>query len=294
MRFSIVIPNLNSPVLGQTLAALDAQTWPKDDMEVVVVGQDRYGYVARFPFAHLIDTGRPTSSARNRNLGIRATSGDVVVFLDADGLPNPNWLARIAQWFANPQVAALGGGIVWPWDDPYLTVCDNVSNFYTVAVSTPPGERAALPTLNFAVRRSALYRSGLFDESFGKAAGEDTDLCLRLRRAGYALHFDPELVVEHHHLRSTLRSILAKAWNIGYCSQKLDPKWVDYALPSILLHPVVLAAASPFMAASVTWRIARNPALRQRFVWPGVYLAKVTWCWGAAYRLLRDPPARRR
>ncbi len=294
MRLSVVIPNLNSPVLDQTLAALDAQTWPKDDLEVVVVGQDRYGYAARFPFARAIDTGRPTSSAHNRNLGIRATSGDVVVFLDSDGIPNPEWLAGIARRFADPQVAVVGGGVSWPWDAPYLIVADNVSNFYTVAVSTPPGERAALPTLNLAVRRSALYRSGLFDESFSKAAGEDTDLCLRLRRAGCKLHFDPELVVEHRHLRSTLRSVLAKAWNIGYCSQKLDPRWGDYALPSILLHPVTLAAASPFMAASVTWRIARNPALRRRFVWPGVYLAKLTWCWGAAYRLLRNPPAQRR
>ncbi|MFN8498923.1 MAG: glycosyltransferase [Anaerolineae bacterium] len=294
MRLSVVIPNLNSPVLGQTLAALDAQTWPKDDLEVVVVGQDSYGFVARFPFARAIDTGRPTSSAHNRNLGIRATSGDVVVFLDADGIPNPDWLARIATWFADRGVAAVGGGVVWPWDGPYWTACDNVSNFYSVAVSTPPGERAALPTLNFAVRRSALYRSGLFDESFGKAAGEDTDLCLRLRRAGYVLHFDPDVAVEHRHLRATLRSILAKAWNIGYCSQKLDPKWGDYALPSALLHPAPLALAAPFMAAAVTLRIARNPALRRRFVWPGVYLTKLTWCVGAVYRLVRDPPARRR
>ncbi|MFN8472407.1 MAG: glycosyltransferase [Anaerolineae bacterium] len=294
MRLSIVIPNLNSPVLGQTLAALDAQTWPKEDLDVVVVGQDRFGYVARFPFAKTIDTGRPTSSARNRNLGICATSGDVVVFLDADGIPNPDWLARIGAWFADPSVAAVGGGIAWPWNDPYWTVCDNVSNFYTVAVSTPPGERAMLPTLNFAVRRAALYRSGLFDESFGKAAGEDTDLCLRLHRAGYVLHFDPDMLVEHRHLRSTLKSILAKAWNIGYCSQKLDPKWGEYALPSFLLHPLALALASPFMAAAVTLRIARNPALRERFVWPGVYIAKLTWCAGAVCRLLCDPPTARR
>ena len=287
MNLSVVIPNLNSPVLDQTLAALADQTWPLAQTEVVVVGLDRYGHVARFPFARLLDTRTPASAARARNLGVQATTGAVVVFLDADGVPRPDWLARYAAWFARPDVAVVGGGVTFAWDAPYWSVAENISTFYPTHVSAPPGERPNLPTLNLAVRRAALYRVGLFDERYPKAAGEDTDLTVRLRRAGYPLHFDPVIVVEHRQQRATPRAVWRKAWDMGYYSLKVDPRYeADMGLPRPLRHPLALRLASPAVAASVTLDVYRSrPALRRRPVWPGVYLAKLAWCWGAAHRL---------
>src|SRR6476619_6643979 len=119
MKLSVVIPNLHSPVIDQTLAALAVQTWSREQTEVVVVGLDKYSHVARFPFARHIDTGTPASSARARNLGIRATTGEVVVFVDADGVPHADWLARYAARFEDPMVNVVGGGVDFSWDAPY-------------------------------------------------------------------------------------------------------------------------------------------------------------------------------
>ena len=44
---SVIIPNLHSPLLGEVLAALERQTEPP--REVIVVGQDRYGFCAAHP-----------------------------------------------------------------------------------------------------------------------------------------------------------------------------------------------------------------------------------------------------
>lgn len=287
MKLSVVIPNLHSPVLDQTLVALAGQTWSREQTEVVVVGLDRYGYTARFPWVRMLDTGAPVSPSRARNLGVQATSGEVVVFVDADGVPAPDWLARYAAWFANPTVTVVGGGIAFSWDEPYWTVCDNVSRFYAQSAASPAGERSNLATLNMAIRRSALYQVGLFDETTFTVAGEDTDLSLRLRKAGHRLLFDPAIVVEHRQHRATWRAMWQVAWEQGYYSVKVQPRYAaTEGLPRPLRQPFLLRLASPAVAAATTFNIYRQrPGLRQRWVWPGVWLAKLAWCWGAAKRL---------
>lgn len=296
MSLSVVIPNLHSPVIHQTLAALSQQTFPIGSVEVVVVGLDRYSHVSRFPWARLLDTGQPVGAARARNLGVRATHGHGVVFLDADAVPRPDWLARLAAWFADPAVSAVGGGVTFDWDAPYWSVAENVSTFHPTVVSAPPGVRPNLPTINLAVRRAALDHVGLFDESYPRAAGEDTELTVRLRRAGYTLHFDPAAVVEHRQPRVTARAVWRKAADLGYYSLKVDPRYADEAgLPRPLRHPITLRLAAPALATLVTWQVYRDrPALRRRLVWPGVWLAKLAWGWGAARRLADDRRLRAR
>jgi GT2 family glycosyltransferase len=47
------------------------------------------------------------------------------------------------------------------------------------------------------VRAAPLHELGGFDEAFAPAYYEDTDLCVRLRRAGYRIVYDPSVVVHH-------------------------------------------------------------------------------------------------
>lgn len=293
MRLAVVIPNLHSPVLHQTLAALAGQTWPIAQAEVVVVGLDRYRYGERFPFARRLDTGRPVTPGEARNLGVAATHGDVVVFLDADSIPCPDWLARLARWFEDPAVAVVGGSVAFPWDDPYWTVCDNVSNVHAFAPSAPAGERLHLTSCNLAVRRAALERVGLFDPCRYPQAAEDTDLTLRLKLAGYTLHFDPQAMVEHRQGALTWRAMLRKAYTRGYYSCRVDRRYASqFGVPPMLLNSTILRLASAGLAAVTTLRIYRHDrGLRRRWVWPGVFLAKLAWCWGAAHRLAepREP-----
>lgn len=287
MKLSVIIPNLHSPIIDQTLNALAEQTWPLADTEVIVVGLDRYGHVARFPFAHHIDTGEPVSPARARNIGVRAAHGDIVVFLDADGIPHPDWLARVAAWFERPDVAVVGGAVGVDWDGPYWTACDNACMIYQFLPSAPAGERLHLTSFNLAIRRSVLERVGLFDETFPRPAGEDTELTTRLRLAGHTLHFDPCAVAVHRQGRRSCRAAMRKARTLGYYSARVDRRYASYlGFPTLLLNPWALRLAAPLLAAAITWRIlAGVPQMRRRALWCGVYLAKLAWCWGAADRL---------
>ncbi len=282
MNVSVVIPNLHSPIIDQTLEALARQSWPITQTEVIVVGLDRYAHVARFPFARHIDTGEPVSPARARNIGVRASCGDIVVFLDADGIPRPDWLARLVRWFEDPSVCVVGGAVDIDWDEPYWTVCDNVCIVYRFLPSAPPGERAHLTSFNLAIRRSALEKVGLFDETFPKPAGEDTELTARLRLAGYKLFFDPGAVAAHRQSRESQRAVMAKGYDIGYYSARVDRRYASQlGFPPFLLNPVMLRLASPLLAVGITGRIlCEVPQARQRQLWWGISLAKLAWCWG--------------
>lgn len=84
-KLSVVVPALNEEAhLGGLLSDLAAQTRPADEVLVVDAGSED-GTVAvarRFPFVTLLEGHPPV--AEGRNLGGFATTGEVVVFLDAD------------------------------------------------------------------------------------------------------------------------------------------------------------------------------------------------------------------
>jgi hypothetical protein len=44
-----------------------------------------------------------------KNFGARLAKGDLVVFLDSDVIPQPNWLVNLVGSFANPEIQVVGG-----------------------------------------------------------------------------------------------------------------------------------------------------------------------------------------
>ena len=104
LKASVVIPFYEAPeALALTLAALAGQTYPRRLFEVIAVddGSDP-------PLRKPEDTGldlkilrqehRGFGAPRARNRGARAASGDFLVFLDCDMMPEAGWLAAHARW----------------------------------------------------------------------------------------------------------------------------------------------------------------------------------------------------
>jgi len=284
---SVIIPNLNSPILDQVLAALYSQQLePEVYVEIIVVGQDTSGCLQRFPEVVFEYTERPVGPAVARNIGIGRARGQLIAYLDADCVPDPMWVsAMIAAHRAHPDRAIIGGSIKIDAENIW-TLADNLSNFHAYLPTRQAAVYRVLPTCNLSIKRDVIDQVGLFDESF--LINEDVDWTMRARQKGFSLYFCPAAQVWHRTQRGTARAVWQHAMLWGYYSivnrhrySNLEP------LSFVLRHWLTLVVLSPMIAISVTAGIfVRNPAiLKSIYTFPVILGAKLAWCWGAAKRL---------
>lgn len=290
---SVVIPSLNSPLIASVIAHLKRQTRPPD--EIIVVGRDTLHKLDQNdPTVTFIDTLKPINSWAARNRGARQARGDIIFFIDADGLAAPDWIERLlAHHAAGAEV--VGGGIIVPRSG-YWTLCDNLVGFTDFLDSTPAGERPHMPTLNLSIRRALYLECGGLRET-DLNAGEDAELCFRLRRSGYRLWFEPQAGVMHCPTRHSVSEVRAHLYLYGATYRDLEHRYRDviggWSWRVILCRtlPWLAVLLSPLLALLDTTRLyARYPGLRRYwYAFPGFVVAQQAWYLG-----LIDGPERLR
>ncbi len=286
LTFTVVIPTLNSPLIDQTIGSLHSQFYDLSLVEVIVVGQDKYNLVREDALVRFIRSPIPLSPAAARNVGIREASGEIIAFIDADCLADPMWLTKLAERYEDATVHVVGGAVDFARDN-YWTTADNISMFHDYMVGSPIRRYTQLPSLNLSARRWVFEKVGYFDERYPRPAGEDADLTIRMRRAGFVLHFEPGAVVYHCPSRRNLIDLLHHGFYQGRYSAKVDPRYATQeGLPWPLRTKLGLLLCAPLLAAGATWRIfiPRRDLWRYWYVMPAVYISKISWCLGAATR----------
>ena len=284
IKISVVIPNLNSPIIHQTIDALEEQTFDRKLYEVIVVGMDKFGLVNENERTYFDQTELPISPAAARNRGATQANGEILAFTDADCIPQPNWLEIIIDRFKNPELKVLGGSVVFDTKD-FLTMADNLSFFHDYLASFPPGPRSQLASLNLSIRRDIFNHVGGFDERYPRPAGEDSDLTIRLRKAGNTLHFEPRAIVYHLSQRHRLSDLIRHHYYQGVFSTKVNSRYIDEEkYKSIFGSRLLLILLAPVLALIATINIFKISGVFRKF-WktiPIIYLSKFTWCIGAA------------
>lgn len=286
IRASIIIPNLNSPILGEVLTSLLKQEGI-EDAEIIVVGMDKYNFHLNFPDIKFHSTMHPTPPAKARNIGIAESIGEIIIFVDADCIVSDGWLRKIFRNFDDPVVNVVGGGVAFS-EDNFLTLCDNLASFHEYLSSRPKGQKEQLPSLNLAMRRIVIDQAGQFNETYPYPAGEDAEFTTRIRLQGNSLIFDPEAYVVHKPQRSTIKDLYNHAHRLGRFSIKVDPQYKKSVKNSFLLsHWFLTIIFSPVLALGVIIKMVFQEKLAPRY-WrtlPVVFLTKQFWCFGAATTL---------
>ncbi|HEX9369396.1 MAG TPA: glycosyltransferase [Roseiflexaceae bacterium] len=282
MSVSIIIPNLHSPLIGQVIAALRAQTAAADICEIIVVGMDRHGLVAPDALVQLIDTGRPISPAAARNRGAAAASGDYVLFVDADCLLAPEALDRLLA-AARAGYGAVVGAVV-PETEQYWVLCNNLMAFPEFLTLDQPGERDCLPSFCLLIARAVWDAVGAFDERFPGPAGEDLDLSFRMRQAGYRLACAPAAAVRHRPARPGPGAVWRQHVGFGTAWHALYHRYRDilpFSQAVWLIDELGgrgLAAALPIACLYVLRLFARRRhLLRFWYAIPGMIWAQFGW-----------------
>jgi len=154
----------------------------------------------RFPEARILRAPAPNLSAQ-RNLGAREATGGILAYLDDDAWPRAGWLEGLVAGFREAGTAAVGGAVFDP-EGVLMLGCAAATEYGRTFRIENPGQLArgqvlALQGGNLAVRREALFAVGGFDENF-RYHLDETDLCMRLARAGYGLVYAGESAAVHH------------------------------------------------------------------------------------------------
>jgi GT2 family glycosyltransferase len=225
-RISVVVCSYNGGrTIGQCCKALTQLSY--SDFEVIAVddgSQDDTAQIAETYGCRVIRTeNRGLSNARNT--GLAAATGDIVAYIDDDAYPDRDWLTHLAAAFTGSSHAAVGGPNVAAPDDGEFAECVAHAPGNPTHVLLTDEEAEHLPGCNMAFRKQMLEAVGGFDPRF-RVAGDDVDVCWRLREQGCTLGFAPAAQVWHHR-RDTLTAFVTQQAAYGEAEWQLERKWRD-------------------------------------------------------------------
>jgi GT2 family glycosyltransferase len=144
----------------------------------------------------IIHAGDVGSSWYARDAGVRATTSEWILFIDADTVPPRDLLDRYFETPPEPDIGVVAGGVRdWTTADTpcarYISARRKMDQEITLSYPYRPYAQTA----NCLVRRSAFGQIGGFP-THALSAG-DADLCWRLQEAGWRLESRPQAYVEH-------------------------------------------------------------------------------------------------
>lgn len=246
LKYSIIIPVFNRPdEMAEMLASLAEQT--ERNFEVVVVEDgsslpckeevDRYADVLEIQYVSKPNTGRSDT----RNVGMQHAKGDYFLFFDSDCILPPEYIQTLNRCLQNDYTDCFGG------PDralPTFTDMQKAVNFAMTSFLTTGGIRGSGKvcmekfhprSFNMGLSRAVYEKVGGFADMFG----EDIDLSIRIRQAGFKTMLFPEVSV-YHKRRVNLKKFFRQVYNFGQARiflYRLHPESLKavHALPALFV-----------------------------------------------------------
>ncbi len=286
---SIIIPNYNGAgTIGKGLESVFSSNYK--NFEVVVVDDSSTDssveIIKGFP-CRLVGLDKHSGASRARNMGAQNSLGEVLFFTDADCLLQKDTLTLVNKAVEkykkediippNPPLVKGGvgvgivGGIVIggtytrvPYDDNFFSAFQSIFINYSEKKHKENPDYVA--THAMIMDRRIFEDTGGFHEDFFLPILEDVEFSHRLRRAGYRIVINPEILVRHIFNFSLLKSLQNAArksmyWTIysiknrdlladsGTASIELKTNVLSYLFISLLSFLYLLSGISVFLIA---------------------------------------------
>ena len=284
-RVSIVVCSRNSKLLSRFLRALD-RTWRNHECQIVMVhhqvGADaEMDKVLRQCRCEVVPFREEFNFARMNNLGATASEGGVLFFLNDDVMPvTEDWMDLLLGHLERPDVGAVGAKLIYP--QGAIQHAGIVLGMMEGAGHLGRGifrsdlwrwldqtrNVSAVTGACLGMRRALFKELGGFDEGF-PVNYNDVDLCLRARKAGYEVIYEPRAVLRHDECQTRIpgtrrdeRERFHRRW--AELLNKPDPYYnpqLSLATEDIRLAMGSLKAPGPISSGNATVAAARTGSL---------------------------------
>lgn len=252
----MVIPAYNAASsIVDLILLLGRQTLPPDQIMVVDDGSgDATADLAERTRATVLRQphGGP---AKARNAGAAVATGEIIVFIDSDCVPQPDFLEKLT--------APLQAGSADVAKGAYCTKQKSLAaRFAQLEFEERYAKLSRQPRIDFvdsyamAIVRSVFRQSGGFDGTFPRADNEDVDLSYRLGSLGARMVFVSDAVVFHRHPESWWRYFCTKLGR-GYWRFKVYARYPgkafrdSYTTQSLKLQMLAFLMSIPAIALAV-------------------------------------------
>lgn len=204
MKLSIIIPIYNGETtLDNLLVSLLYQSLERDKFEVLFIDNGSVDKTKQIiensikeydslNFKYIFFNDKKSSYSA-RNIGIKNSSNKILVFTDADCVPDRKWLQNIYHYYQrNSHNIIISGKVNLQVSDPgnIWEVFDKNSNMQNERKI----KKQSAATANIAVPKKAFYDVGFF---LDVTSGGDIEWTQRASCNGYKLLYNPNIVVNH-------------------------------------------------------------------------------------------------
>ncbi|KKP48292.1 MAG: Glycosyl transferase, family 2 [Candidatus Woesebacteria bacterium GW2011_GWA1_33_30] len=207
-KVSVVMPNINGKtIMEKNLPKLfEAVNNPKNNIiEVIIVDDGSWDDSVKFLSTEYKDKVKLIKHTKNRgfsaavNTGVRATSGDLILLINTDVIPEKNFLESVVPHFEDPKVFAVSthetgyGGAKGFWADGYIQLGMNEE--------TKSVHQSFYVSGGSGVFRKSIWQElgGMDEKLLSPFYWEDIDLCYRATKRGYINLWEPNGKVVHQH-----------------------------------------------------------------------------------------------
>jgi GT2 family glycosyltransferase len=217
-KTSLIICSRSPRLLEQCLDSIRAHT-SYSNREIVVVqhlgkeNRELERTIERYGARRVVYSGVFHFSRMN-NFGAEAATGDVLVFLNDDVAPlEDSWLERLTGQMDRPDVGVAGARLLYPLGTLQhggivIGIGDGCGHIGRGSVKAPywpwlhmSRDVEAVTGACLAIRAPLFWELGGFADEF-PSNYNDTDLCLRVREAGYRIIYDTSVVLRHYEAQS--------------------------------------------------------------------------------------------
>lgn len=169
---------------------------------------------------------KASSASQARNQGIQRSSEDILFFVDADVVVDPDWAEILCSELESDEHVGIVGGKVlpcWHGSRPWWTHSSIILEQYSIIDLGEISKNVSkLFTAGIGFYRSRIGQQAYFKEGYSREndrldGGEDVDLCDRVRSLGLFVRYIPNARAYHQILpeRLTLRWISKRIYYAG-------------------------------------------------------------------------------